>query len=468
MFVVRLLPREKVAQPPLATESPNLPNTGSSDRPPSNTAGILPVATTLEDGITQQTSEGTRFLQQELESNAMTSPDRSTVLRRAIDFVSQISNSAHLASATGTFKSYTRDSDAEPHKFTPELLYIMTLNLDAEPGAMKRSFWPDHVSFETLENMCLSIMEEKEHRQTLVCYRICVYMKVVTLISRLPRRDRSNPVRHHLEQSKNQYEDEIRRALSELDFLAPPSLPFLQALLSGAIFMQNQGDMSRSWTLTAFAARTLVSLNYHTIDKRAPSDGELPDVYGAIYICYYLDKILSVLLLRPPSLPRLRVKPADLVHLEPRLPLSACVKVMVCFGQIQEGILDIFFNHSVTNEQVIAANTLVQEIYHVRAVMDEPQCQTLAQETNFEWAAIEFGYCTLLSSVLQLQQRVVQSPSARQEGVRAARQALVQLTKLQDEIAIDKNFMDEYPYFLTWQVFLHPYGVVCMISDHIA
>lgn len=76
-------------------------------------------------------------------------------------------------------------------------------------------------------------MEEKEHRQTLVCYRICVYMKVVTLISRLPRRDRSKPVRDHLEQSKNQYEDEIRRALSELDFLAPPSLPFLQALLSG-------------------------------------------------------------------------------------------------------------------------------------------------------------------------------------------------------------------------------------------
>lgn len=135
--------------------------------------------------------------------------------------------------------------------------------------------------------------------------------------------------------------------------------------------MQNQGDMSRSWTLTAFAARTLVSLNYHTIDKRAPSDGELQDVYGAIYICYYLDKILSVLLLRPPSLPRLKVKPADLVHLEPRLPLSACVKVMVCFGQIQEGILDIFFSHSVTNEQVIAANALVQEIYHVRAVMDE-------------------------------------------------------------------------------------------------
>lgn len=91
---------------------------------------------------------------------------------------------------------------------------------------MNWSFWPDHVSLATLENMCLSITEEREHRQTLICYRICVYMKAVTLISRRPRKVRSDPVRRYLEQSKNQYEDEIRWALSELDFLAPPSLFF--------------------------------------------------------------------------------------------------------------------------------------------------------------------------------------------------------------------------------------------------
>lgn len=97
----------------------------------------------------------------------------------------------------------------------------------------------------------------------------------------------------------------------------------------------------------------------------------MQDVYGTFYLCYYLDKILSVLLLRPPSLPRLNIKPEDLVRLEPRLPFSACVKAMVCFGQIQEEILDILFNHSAMNDQVIAANALIQEIYHVCAVMDE-------------------------------------------------------------------------------------------------
>lgn len=92
---------------------------------------------------------------------------------------------------------------------------------------MRLSFWSDHVSLETLEYMCLSIMEDKADRQTLVCYRICVYMKAVLMISRLSRSDRSASVCRHLEQSKKKYEDEICRALGQLDFLAPPCLTFL-------------------------------------------------------------------------------------------------------------------------------------------------------------------------------------------------------------------------------------------------
>ena len=63
---------------------------------------------------------------------------------------------------------------------------------------MKRSFWPAHISLAALETMCLSSI------------------------------DRSAPVRRHLEQSKKRYENEIHRTLGELDFLAPPSLAFLQ------------------------------------------------------------------------------------------------------------------------------------------------------------------------------------------------------------------------------------------------
>ncbi|KAL4756333.1 Zn(II)2Cys6 transcription factor [Aspergillus foveolatus] len=419
-------------------------------------ASFRPDSTAAKDSVTQQTSEGSKLLRRELEWNGMIGQDRSVVLKRAIDFVSRISNSEVPSYMTGTFQPSTIDDGVEPHKFPPELLYMMTMNPEPETGFMKRSFWPAHISPATLENMCLSIMEEKVDRHTLVCYRICVYMTAATMISRLPRRDQSVLVRRHLEKSKKQYENEIQRALGELDFLAPPTLAFLQALLSGALFIQNQGDMSRSWTLTAFASRTLVSLNYHTIDKYISSDRSMQDIYGTLYLCYYLDKILSVLLLRPPSLPKLKIKPADLVCLESQFPLSACVKVMVCLGQIQEGVLDILFNHTEKDYQVIAVNALVREMYRVRTLMDEPQCQALARETHFEWLAIEFGYYAVLASVLHLLQRVVRSPLSQQECLYAARQSLVQLTKLQDEISIHKNVLDEYPYFLTWTLLFFP------------
>lgn len=89
---------------------------------------------------------------------------------------------------------------------------------------MKQSFWPDHVSFETLEGMFLSLIEENEEKQTLTCYRACVYMKAAALLCRLLNKHRIVPLRKHLEQSKKQYEHEVHKALREIDYLAPPSL----------------------------------------------------------------------------------------------------------------------------------------------------------------------------------------------------------------------------------------------------
>ena len=135
--------------------------------------------------------------------------------------------------------------------------------------------------------------------------------------------------------------------------------------------MQLRGDMSRSWTLTAFASRILVSLNYHAMEQTLEPSERTLDIQAAVYSCFYLDKLLSVLLLRPSSLPKLKVTPAELIQLDPRLPLSAILKAMVEFGQIQEGVLDIIFNHKNKDDQVTAINALVQDMHNMRALMDE-------------------------------------------------------------------------------------------------
>lgn len=137
--------------------------------------------------------------------------------------------------------------------------------------------------------------------------------------------------------------------------------------------MQIRGEMFQSWRLTAFAARNMVSLNYHTTTKTVSSTEEEHDIHMAIVTCYYLDKSLSVLHLRPPSLPMLKIKPAELVCVDPLIPLSAIMKAVVEFAQVQESAIDIILkNHNLDDRSHAAViERLTQDMFKVRAGLQE-------------------------------------------------------------------------------------------------
>lgn len=137
--------------------------------------------------------------------------------------------------------------------------------------------------------------------------------------------------------------------------------------------MQFRGDMFQSWTLTAFASRTLVSLNYHTTQKNLASNETEQGIQLSLVTCYYLDKILSMLLIRPPSLPKLRINPAELVPLDPLLPLSAILKAVVGFARVQEEAIDILLKTQNIDDkcQVAIIDRLVQEMFQLHTRLQE-------------------------------------------------------------------------------------------------
>jgi hypothetical protein len=65
------------------------------------------------------------------------------------------------------------------------------------------------------------------------------------------------------------------------------------------------------------------------------------EIRRCIYYCYYMDKTLSMLLLRPPSLPQLLFNPADLVPTDPQLPISMHVKILVKLARVQDVALSL-------------------------------------------------------------------------------------------------------------------------------
>jgi Fungal specific transcription factor domain. len=122
--------------------------------------------------------------------------------------------------------------------------------------------------------------------------------------------------------------------------------------------MRYLGNMTRSWMLTSQASTMIVSLNYHNITDPSPRNEIEKNIHSCVYTCYCFDKTLSLLLLRPPSLPDLKVRPTQLIHLDPDLPTSAMIKGVVEFAELKSDLLNVLLDTKKTIRDTEKANIL--------------------------------------------------------------------------------------------------------------
>lgn len=122
-----------------------------------------------------------------------------------------------------------------------------------------------------------------------------------------------------------------------------------------AVLAQLAGNSTRAWMLTAFAARVLTGLGYHTWSAEMLGDDDSSsEVRHCIYWCYYLDKTLSLLLTKPASLPALRLDPALLVDVGSSDPLALEVRILVKLAQIQDVSLSLLLGDEHQNRAQIS------------------------------------------------------------------------------------------------------------------
>lgn len=95
---------------------------------------------------------------------------------------------------------------------------------------------------------------------------------------------------------------------------------------------------------TAHASRIIVALNYHNITNPVPQNEVEEEIHACVYTCYYFDKTLSLLLLRPPSLPELKVEPAQLIHLDPELPTTAMIRGIVELAHLKNTLVHVLLD----------------------------------------------------------------------------------------------------------------------------
>lgn len=104
------------------------------------------------------------------------------------------------------------------------------------------------------------------------------------------------------------------------------------------------GNSQSCWSLTAYASRILVALGYHNISNLQvshPKSEQEQEIHAAVAWCYHFDRIMSLLLLRPLSLPPLQVPMISLVSYDADNPMAIFALVMLEFVPIHEKVLEM-------------------------------------------------------------------------------------------------------------------------------
>ncbi|KAJ6032247.1 transcriptional regulator family: Fungal Specific TF [Penicillium herquei] len=433
-------------------------------------------------GSARHASEAREYIEHELQCNPALSKDRRTALEMAQRFVSQLSNPGIHRDETGVVEALESEvEDIAPPTLTPELLYMMLPGPDKQTSSQGTIVWPDHISDTTLERMGLAILDRSENEYTLRLYRIVVWVKAIASLFKLAPLVSSQRLKMHFRTLKKQYETAALEELNSVPFTASPSLTLVQALLSGKRLMQYMGNMPRCWMFTALASRIIVALNYHNITNTTPRNEKEHEIHACVYTCYYFDTTLGLLLLRPPSLPELKVEPARLIHMDPELPTTAMIIGIVELAQVKSTLLQMLLDTKemgdmekacLLSDLVVRAQKIYSnlQIYRNRQELEFPGSWALLRR---EWLSVDFNYYSALTTLIRARSSVLKSRMVCEDCLYAARKALTTLRALQEAFSSDATSVDSYPYFLTWTMLLFPlspfFVLFCNVvatSDH--
>ncbi|KAJ1707384.1 hypothetical protein NYO67_10442 [Aspergillus flavus] len=413
----------------------------------------LPIEAIRSPAYVYQANE-VNIIRRELDSNSSLSTSRRHVLESALSLIGDFSNPSHPAESS----SYDQELDngAPDNVVLPELFFMM-MNPCPDYSTPWKLHWPDHISSERFETMCLAVVNGQATGQIASQYKVCIFARAVTYINRWLRICTSRELAQALEASKKKYITAALRSIQELDILHKPSLLMLQSLLSAVNLMQTLGDTTQAWTLTAFASRLVVALGYHSVDARMLEECDRNhEIRRCIRWCYYYDKVLSMLLVRPPSLPALSVEPASLLLPRQADPLDMKGNILIKLAHVLDGALSVLTpGDGIPDNQALGAITRLevelQDIWEELCEAKAKSSDTI--ELRLEWDAVDFTYHSIITTVLRLNSVSLHDHRVRERCLSHARRALRSMNVLQYHILRGEQI---YHDFVFWTVLLYP------------
>ncbi|KAF7587161.1 hypothetical protein BBP40_007647 [Aspergillus hancockii] len=178
-------------------------------------------------------------------------------------------------------------------------------------------------------------------------------------------------------------------------------------------------------------------------------------VDACVFWCHYLDKVLSALFMKAPSLPKLMRRPIYPIYLDSS-PSSAVIRFMGHMAYILETALDVQLQpRELSNNEQSAAvlDRLIRDTNEKSVSYETQPCAS--EVTNKDRIAAGFCYHTLLNNLFQTRVRLLQEDEDQKRCLDSGRNALTTFLELQSH-AIDSDSSRPNASFLTWTILLFP------------
>ncbi|PVH93213.1 hypothetical protein DM02DRAFT_574711 [Periconia macrospinosa] len=405
----------------------------------------------------QSPNNARELLQEELSHNSRLLSYQQNVLQTAVSLADELSKSSSCTTESIVWNKVP--TDLAPG----ELIQVLVQTKRNNSGSSSWNLHTlDHLPSKALERMVLGLLEGKEDERTLNMYNVNVHFKAALgLYASQLEVPLDADSRVHIKKMQLHHLNAALTALETVSFLTPPSLLLLQTLLTGAILMQIVGNFTSCWSLTTNASRTLIQLGYH-IRCEADINDDMIEIHAAVAWCYHFDRLLSLLLLRPLSLPPYDVPVASVVQQDATNPMSIFASFMLKTVPIMEKIVELTVgsthDKAAVRTIVEQLQTKMEEIYSAMQLQKVRSKHFLASNRDYilHWQSLEFRYYALLTSIHRLSPSVVTDPCEREKCLASARKALEYVKEIQYLGKQQGHFVEDFSPYLSWTILSYP------------
>ncbi|KAJ5341707.1 hypothetical protein N7541_010831 [Penicillium brevicompactum] len=425
-------------------------------------------STTSDGGSNYHAIQAKSVIQIDLHNPCDISREQQSLLKSALQLVNSIADSESNNSVTALEEETSLQDSASicPESPSRELLFML-LHGPQESISIQ---WPDHISYKTFTKMAVALLRSRseigDHR--FHQHSVCIYVKAVFHLYQASRTNDDPLIKDELSRSRSAYTMAAMRSIEHFNILKPPDLSSIQSLISIALLMQHLGRPHQCWLFISYAARQITALNYHKIRGISNSSDSEQEIHNVVYWCFYLDRTLSYLLCRPPSLPDLEVSPTDLIVLEPSSPYDVLLRVLLDLAQVQGRLHSVSCGGSNQSKSQSLETCQILEL-RMQSLLTtlELSRDSYPKIVQYDWVAVDFCYYAILVEIHRTHLQSAFSPGLHRQCLTYARKSLRAFHFLQQHSADMPGFEDPYPSFLTWTLFFYPLSAFFVVFCNI-